>query len=142
MQVMFETMQVPALRVVLSGKLALIASGRTTGIILESGHGFSCAVPIDDRQALHQAVTSLGLGGRDITKQLFLPAINNCGSDNFTGANLAFKLFYQLLHLEYCSLFIQYRRLLYEVLLIKCATFYRGGLCQTGVGKAIIIGNL
>ena len=46
MQIMFETFNVPALYVANQCTLALYASGRTTGVVLDSGDGSTFAVPI------------------------------------------------------------------------------------------------
>ena len=43
---MFETFNVPAFHVQIQAVLSLYASGRTTGIVLDSGDGVSHVVPI------------------------------------------------------------------------------------------------
>jgi actin-related protein len=43
---MFETFNIPALYVAISAELSLYASGKTTGIVLDSGDGVSQIVPI------------------------------------------------------------------------------------------------
>ena len=43
---MFETFNVPAFYVSIQAVLSLYASGRTTGIVLDSGDGVSHIVPI------------------------------------------------------------------------------------------------
>ena len=45
-QIMFETFDVPALYIAASNVLALYASGRTTGVVLDSGHDSTYVVPI------------------------------------------------------------------------------------------------
>ena len=45
-QIMFETFNVPALYIANNAVLALYASGRTTGVVVESGDGVTNVVPI------------------------------------------------------------------------------------------------
>ena len=62
-QVMFETFKVPALCFFNSASLSLFASGRTRGIVLESGGGVSHAVPIFEGFALAHAVLRTEVAG-------------------------------------------------------------------------------
>jgi actin beta/gamma 1 len=69
-QILFETFNVPAVYTISPPVLCLYASGRTTGVVLTMGEGCCHAVPIYEGYTLPHALTTLNLGGRDITDYL------------------------------------------------------------------------
>jgi len=69
-QIMFETFSVPQMYISIQAVLSLYASGRTTGIVYDSGDGVSHTVPIYEGYCLPHAVMRMDLAGRDLTEQL------------------------------------------------------------------------
>lgn len=71
-QVLFETFNVPALFTSIQAVLSLYASGRTTGIVLDSGDGVSHAVPVYEGFAMPSSIRRIDVAGRDITEHMQL----------------------------------------------------------------------
>ncbi|KAI8799760.1 gamma-actin [Cladochytrium replicatum] len=86
MQIMFETFKVPAFFVQVQAVLSLYASGRTTGIVLDSGDGVSHTVPIYEGYSLQHAVRRMDLAGHGLTERLMRLLILNGHSFTTTTA--------------------------------------------------------
>ncbi|KAF9111883.1 Actin, aortic smooth muscle [Mortierella sp. AM989] len=69
-QIMFETFNTPAMSVSNTAALSLFATGRTTGIVVESGDGITSAVPIFQGYAIPHAILRSNIAGRDLTQYL------------------------------------------------------------------------
>ncbi|XP_052086644.1 actin, muscle-like [Mytilus californianus] len=69
-QSMFETFNSPAFSVQIQAVLSQIASGTTTGIVIDVGDAVSHVVPIWTGHALPQATKRLDIAGRDLTAYL------------------------------------------------------------------------
>ena len=70
-QIMFETFNSPAMYVAVQAVLSLYASGRKTGVVVESGFGVTQAVPVSDGYAVTDAICCMDLGGGELTMYLW-----------------------------------------------------------------------
>ncbi|XP_046330789.2 actin-1-like [Haliotis rufescens] len=69
-QMMFETFNVPSIYVGVQAALSLHASGRTTGLVLDSGAGVTHAVPISEGKIVTPGIIRLDYAGADVTSYL------------------------------------------------------------------------
>ena len=78
-KIFFDQFSVPALFFSPPPVLSLYASGRTTGCVLDCGHGLSSVVPVCEGFAIPHAIQRIDLGGDAITKRFaFLLRKNGC----------------------------------------------------------------
>eukprot|EP00164_Ancoracysta_twista_P011629 GFYU01017998.1.p1 GENE.GFYU01017998.1~~GFYU01017998.1.p1 ORF type:complete len:380 (-),score=106.84 GFYU01017998.1:154-1293(-) len=66
-EIFFETFNVPALYISLQAVLSLYSSGRTTGVVLDSGDGVTHCVPVYEGYSMPHAITRVDVAGRDVT---------------------------------------------------------------------------
>lgn len=71
-QVLFEQFNVPCLYISVQAVLSLYASGRTTGVVIDSGDGVTHIVPVYEGFALPNSIKRLDIAGRDITENFAL----------------------------------------------------------------------
>jgi len=69
-ELIFELFGFPGMYVAIQAVLALYASGRITGLVVDSGDGVTHAVPIYEGYTLPHAIARLDLAGRDLTNYL------------------------------------------------------------------------
>jgi centractin len=65
-ELLFESHQVPALYISPPAILSLYASGRTTGIVLDVGHGTTHVIPVYEGYALKHSIGRSNVGGKDV----------------------------------------------------------------------------
>jgi actin-related protein len=69
-EIMFEKFSLPSMYISIQAVLSLYASGRTTGVVLDSGDGVTHSVPIYEGYAVAHAINRANLAGRDVTEYL------------------------------------------------------------------------
>ncbi|XP_004713123.1 actin-related protein T1-like [Echinops telfairi] len=69
-EVMFENFKVPAFYLSNQAVVVLYASASVTGLVVDSGHGVTCTVPVFEGHALPHAVSTLNVSGNDLTEYL------------------------------------------------------------------------
>ena len=69
-QLMFQKFNVSSFYLALQQVLSLYASGKTTGVVVDSGYSLTSTVPIYEGFALSHATQQINLAGADLTEYL------------------------------------------------------------------------
>ncbi|ETO14278.1 actin [Reticulomyxa filosa] len=66
-QIMYETFNVPSFYIAPAAVLSLFATGSHTGMVIQSGHGITLGVPIQNGSFVNSALSQLDIGGEQLT---------------------------------------------------------------------------
>ncbi|XP_014689986.1 actin-like protein 7B [Equus asinus] len=77
-ELMFETFGIPAMHVTSQSLLSIYSYGKTSGLVVESGHGVSHVVPISEGNVLPGLTSRTDYAGSDLTNYL-LQLLNGAG---------------------------------------------------------------
>ncbi|CAK5029191.1 unnamed protein product [Meloidogyne enterolobii] len=69
-EIMFETFKIPSMYVANQAVLSLYGSGRTTGVVINSGYDVTHIVPVYECYAISPAILHLDFAGNDLTDYL------------------------------------------------------------------------
>ena len=67
-QILFNTFKVPNCYLVRAAEMSLAATGRTTGIVVESGEGVTQVLPVFEGFSIPHAIKKTNFAGRELTK--------------------------------------------------------------------------
>eukprot|EP00756_Hemistasia_phaeocysticola_P054958 Hpha_TRINITY_DN30877_c0_g1::TRINITY_DN30877_c0_g1_i1::g.155729::m.155729/K10355/ACTF; actin, other eukaryote len=82
-QILFEKFETQGLIIAPQEVMSLLATGKTTGVVVQSGQGTTTAVPIMDGYPLRHRVMHNKVGGREITNAL-IRMVHEYGQHRFT----------------------------------------------------------
>ncbi|XP_008585419.1 PREDICTED: actin-like protein 7A [Galeopterus variegatus] len=77
-EMLFETFNTPAMHIAYQSRLSMYSYGRTSGLVVEVGHGVSYVVPIYEGYPLPSITGRLDYAGSDLTAYL-MTLMNNSG---------------------------------------------------------------
>jgi len=69
-EIMFEKLKVKSLAIFNTAVLSLFSTGRTRGLVVESGEGLTQAVPVFEGFAIPHAIFKMDVAGQDITSKV------------------------------------------------------------------------
>ncbi|XP_053412445.1 actin-like protein 7A [Nycticebus coucang] len=81
-EMLFETFNTPAMHIAYQSRLSMYSYGRTSGLVVEVGHGVSYVVPIYEGYPLPSITGRLDYAGSDLTA--YLMSLMNSSGKQFT----------------------------------------------------------
>ncbi|XP_069061904.1 actin-like protein 7B [Pleurodeles waltl] len=79
-EMMFETFCTPAMHIAYQSRLSMYSYGKTSGLVVECGHGVSHAVPIYEGYTLPHITGRVDYAGDDVTRYL-MKLLNESGNN-------------------------------------------------------------
>uniref|UniRef100_UPI00398F4D17 actin, cytoplasmic-like n=1 Tax=Pristiophorus japonicus TaxID=55135 RepID=UPI00398F4D17 len=132
-QMIFENFKSPSFYVAISGILALYASGRTKGLVLDCGEGITYAMSINDGYMVSDSIRRLNFAGRELN-DYFVESLIHRGCHFSTPAE---RLVAQNIKEELC-----YVALDYDQEMVKAASSSSlDKIYELPDGQVITIGN-
>ena len=104
-EIFFEKFKVPAFYVFIQAILALYASGRTTGLVVDSGDGVTHIVAVFDGYSIDHALTRMDLAGRDLTEYM----TKHLGEDGYSFKSSAEKEIAKDIKEKVCRVALDYK---------------------------------
>ena len=80
-EIMIEKLNISAVFIGLQSVLSLFASGRTTGLVIDSGYGVTHVVPVYEGYPLPHAIQTMHVGGKHLTNFMLYLLQKNPGFD-------------------------------------------------------------
>jgi len=92
-EILFEKYKVKSLAIMNSATLSLMSTGRSRGLVVESGEGITSATPVFEGFAIPHATFTSQIAGQDITKELAQRMKDDITDNNpyVTAANMKIK---------------------------------------------------
>lgn len=105
-EVMFERLKVKSLAIFNTAVLSLFSTGRTRGLVVESGEGLTQAVPVFEGFAIPHAIFKMDTAGQDITSKVSQIMLNDGLAPTEYFSNLRVM---QALKEKVCSVALNYK---------------------------------
>lgn len=102
-EVMFEKFKVKSLAIFNTSVLSLFSTGRTRGLVVESGEGLTQAVPVFEGYAIPHAIFKMEVAGYDITSKVMSMMENEKGAEHANNMRVM-----QALKEKTCSVALDY----------------------------------
>ena len=87
-EIMFEQFSAPAFYVAIQAVMSLYSSGRTTGLVVDSGDGVTHVVPVYEGYSIPHAINRIDIAGRTLSEYVKKLILEHCGKDMASSSEL------------------------------------------------------